>query len=63
MSGQDAYARLALLPPWYRHQSAARSARGNRARDTVTAQWSQRFERAQYKENQGRSPQGWGEVY
>ena len=63
MSGQDAYARLTLLPPWYRHQSAARSVRGNPARDTVTAKWSQRFERAQYEENQGRSPQGWGEVH
>jgi hypothetical protein len=31
--------------------------RGNPARDTVTAQWSQRFARAQYEENQGRSPQ------
>ena len=28
-----------------------------------SAQWSQRFERAQYEENRGRSPQGWGEVH
>ena len=63
MSGQDAYTRLTLLPPWYRQQSAARSARSDLARNTVTAQWSQRCERAQCEENQGLSPQGWGEVH